>query len=113
MPAALRPSDLFSRSTPIPNYPRALDTPPASKDNSFDSKADASKKYLDVSTVTTRPYDSDNNNVLDRSVTIALEKKLSRTSQIDLERGFGEVKGLASDRVPETGRLEPDGLPTP
>ena len=37
VPAALRPTDPPSRPTNIPSRPRAPDTPPASKDNSFDS----------------------------------------------------------------------------
>ena len=37
IPAALRPTDPPARPTDIPNRPRAPDTPPASKDNSFDS----------------------------------------------------------------------------
>ena len=38
VPAALRPTDTkLPRPTDIPGHPRAPDTPPASKDNSFDS----------------------------------------------------------------------------
>ena len=37
VPAALRPTEFAARPTNIPNRPRAPDTPPASKDNSFDS----------------------------------------------------------------------------
>lgn len=37
VPAALRPTNPPSRPTNIPNRPRAPDTPPGSKDNSFDS----------------------------------------------------------------------------
>ena len=44
-PAALRPTDPPSRPTDIPNRPRAPDTPPASKDSSFNSltKVDSTK----------------------------------------------------------------------
>ena len=49
VPAALRPTEPPStRPANIPNRPRAPDTPPTSKDNSFDSGKSAGQKDLDT-----------------------------------------------------------------
>lgn len=48
VPAALRPNDRVARPTDIPTRPRAPDTPPASKDNSFDSARTDSASAIEI-----------------------------------------------------------------
>lgn len=98
IPAALRPTDSSAsvRPTDIPR-PRAPDTPPASKDNSFDSgKSNAQAPSMEVGIVSHRePFGGENTDMLRRG--------LSRAASDGLEEDLGEVTG-----PPTTAHWKPD-----
>ncbi|KAK4545360.1 hypothetical protein LTR36_003540 [Oleoguttula mirabilis] len=95
VPAALRPTDSV-RPTDIPGRPRAPDTPPASKDNSFDSgKSNITTSFEDG--VLPR-MDSFHGNDME-----TLRRGLSRAASEGLDEELGDVTG-----VPTTAHWKPD-----
>jgi len=97
IPAALRPTDQLARPTDIPGRPRAPDTPPASKDNSFDS----GKSIVQASSVDTgaSPFGGP----LEGSDMDMLRRGLSRAASEGLDDELGEVTG-----APTTAHWKPD-----
>jgi hypothetical protein len=95
IPAALRPTD--TRPTDIPTRPRGLDTPPPSKENSFDSgKSNATPSMRDsvASPVGVTFQDADMD---------SLRRGLSRAASDGLDEELGEVTG-----PPTTAHWKPD-----
>lgn len=99
VPAALRPTDPPSRPTNIPNRPRAPDTPPGSKDNSYDSAKSNGLAAVDsvLETAISRSPETSAN--LDE-----LRRGLSRAGSDCLEfNSFPQVTG-----PPTTAHWKPD-----
>lgn len=95
VPAALRPTDSV-RPTDIPGRPRAPDTPPASKDNSFDSgKSSMTTSFDDNVLPRLDSFHSDEMETLRRG--------LSRAASEGLDEELGDVTG-----VPTTAHWKPD-----
>lgn len=96
IPAALRPTDPPSGPTDIPNRPRAPDTPPASKDNSFDSincsTSEPSTTALPTSESPFSPSDL-----------TTLRRGLSRSASEGLDSEPGPITG-----PPTTAHWRPD-----
>lgn len=97
IPAALRPTDQSTRPTDIPGRPRAPDTPPASKDNSFDSgKSNPAAQVMDIGAL---PFaGSFYGNEIDQ-----LRRNLSRVASEGLDEELGEISG-----PPTTAHWKPD-----
>ncbi|KAF2764063.1 hypothetical protein EJ03DRAFT_346460 [Teratosphaeria nubilosa] len=95
VPAALRPPEDKTKPTDIPSRPRAPDTPPSSKDNSFDSghSVPCSLEELNTSPLTT---------VQSRDIQ-ELRRGLSRAASESLDQELGEVTGY-----PTTAHWKPD-----
>jgi len=98
VPAALRPTD--TKPTDIPNRPRAPDTPPASKDNSFDSVKSNHTPSIAISGMSR--MDS-----VQESDIEALRRGLSRAASDGLDEELGHVTGL-----PTTAHWKPDTTAT-
>ncbi|KAK5684974.1 Zn finger protein [Elasticomyces elasticus] len=96
IPAALRPTDYLGRPTDIPGRPRAPDTPPASKDNSFDSgKMTGTVLTTEMGGLPLSPaYGSEVD---------LLRRNLSRVASETLEEELGDVSG-----PPTTAHWKPD-----
>ncbi|EMC92047.1 hypothetical protein BAUCODRAFT_38066 [Baudoinia panamericana UAMH 10762] len=97
IPAALRPTDPPSRPTDVPIGPRALLTPPTSKDSSFDSaKSKAGVSTREVARI-----------IVDSPVDVGdvdlLRQGLSRAASEGLDDEPGEVTG-----PPTTAHWKPD-----
>ncbi|TKA24526.1 hypothetical protein B0A50_06683 [Salinomyces thailandicus] len=99
IPAALRPTD-NARPTDIPNRPRAPDTPPASKDNSFDSAKSARTPSM-------RSDDLPRMDSFQEDDMEALRRGLSRSASDGLEEEPGQVTG-----IPTTAHWKPDTMAT-
>ncbi|TKA61603.1 hypothetical protein B0A55_11473 [Friedmanniomyces simplex] len=96
IPAALRPTDPIARPTDIPGRPRAPDTPPASKDNSFDSgKSHATASTMEVGVL---PMGGFHGSEID-----LLRRNLSRAASEGMEEEPGDVSG-----PPTTAHWKPD-----
>nr|POF24100.1 fyve-type zinc finger-containing protein c9b6.03 [Quercus suber] len=91
IPAALRPTEPASRPTDIPGRPRAPDTPPASKDSSFDGGKPASLQSSQSDTAVTYPGHDD---LSDMAV---LRRGLSRAASESLDLELEDVTGRPTD----------------
>lgn len=96
IPAALRPTDPLAKPTDIPNRPRAPDTPPASKDNSFDSGNSKVAMAAEVDRMLRNDSTQENNMEV-------LRRGLSRAASEGLDEELGDVTGL-----PTTAHWKPD-----
>lgn len=97
IPAALRPTDSSVKPTDIPSRPRAPDTPPASKDNSFDSgksNVRASSGEVGITSLGS-PFGGEDMDMLRRG--------LSRAASEGLDEDLGDVTG-----PPTTAHWKPD-----
>ncbi|KAK1819383.1 Zn finger protein [Friedmanniomyces endolithicus] len=96
IPAALRPTDPTARPTDIPGRPRAPDTPPASKDNSFDSgKSHATASTMEVGVL---PLGGFHGSEID-----LLRRNLSRAASEGMDEEPQDVSG-----PPTTAHWKPD-----
>lgn len=98
IPAALRPTELPARPKDIPNRPRAPDTPPASKDNSFDSAKGTSASTENIYPRLSTGREGQSLDDLVRSLGRAATNE-------SLEEQLPEVTG-----PPSTGHWKPDAL---
>lgn len=97
IPAALRPNDRLARPTDIPGRPRAPDTPPASKDSSFDSVRSDSASAIEVAPG--MPLGGQGEQDID-----SLRRGLSRAASENYsEEELGDVTG-----PPSTAHWKPD-----
>lgn len=97
VPAALRPNDRLARPTDIPSRPRAPDTPPASKDSSFDSGRNDSASAVEFAPGL--PLGGQSEQDID-----SLRRGLSRAASENYsEEELGEVTG-----PPTTAHWKPD-----
>lgn len=96
VPAALRPNDRLARPTDIPGRPRAPDTPPASKDNSFDSARSDSASAVDAGPGTAQVGQGEDSDSLRQGLSRAASENYS-------EDALGEVTG-----PPTTAHWKPD-----
>lgn len=91
IPAALRPTEPVTNPTDIPDRPRAPDTPPTSKDNSFDSaKVSSIESSLCDTAVTFHEPDESSDLAM-------LRRGLSRAASESLEYELGDVTGRPTD----------------
>lgn len=97
LPAALRPTEFTSRPTNIPNRPRAPDTPPASKDNSFDSLKSGPSAIGSTSPLSSRLAQEQNE----------LMRGFNQAFSEGLEANLEEVTG-----PPTTAHWKPDAAVT-
>lgn len=96
IPAALRPTDPLSRPTDIPDRPRAPDTPPSSKDNSFDSIKSTALQSVEDGGVAIGSGGQIENIAF-------LRRGLSRAASEGLDEELGDVTG-----PPTTAHWKPD-----
>ena len=96
IPAALRPTDPPARPTDIPNRPKAPDTPPSSKDNSFDSVKANDASIANAALLTAGSFEQEEN-------PDELRRHLSGTDFEGLELDLGDVTG-----APTTAHWKPD-----
>lgn len=89
IPAALRPTDMATPPTNIPNRPRAPDTPPASKDNSFDSGKSEVAALEEMGGVPIR-------GAAEESDLAKLRRGLSRAASEGLDDDLSDVTGPPS-----------------
>ncbi|KAI7336466.1 hypothetical protein KC315_g2750 [Hortaea werneckii] len=97
IPAALRPTD-SAKPTDIPNRPRAPDTPPASKQSSFDSTKTSGKMSTDSGSILRT------DSLLEDDME-SLRRGLSRAASDGLEEEPGNVTGM-----PTTAHWKPDTM---
>ncbi|KAK5131446.1 hypothetical protein LTR08_000910 [Meristemomyces frigidus] len=101
VPAALRPTDTkLPRPTDIPGHPRAPDTPPASKDNSFDGGKFNTSPSMVMDGLPR--MDSFHGNDME-----VLRRGLSRAASESLDEELGTVTG-----EPTTAHWKPDTTAT-
>ncbi|KXL42325.1 hypothetical protein M433DRAFT_145763 [Acidomyces richmondensis BFW] len=93
-PAALRPTNPFAKPTDIPSRPRAPDTPPTSKENSFDSGSSNPTASLEFSPAAISQQQDDMD---------ILRRGLSRAASDSLDEELGDVNGM-----PTTAHWKPD-----
>lgn len=93
IPAALRPTE--TRATDIPTRPQAPDTPPASKDNSFDSGKSNPKSAGGLNVTFDRQLEGENQE--------QLHLRLSKSTSESFDSALGTVTG-----PPTTAHWKPD-----